>query len=78
MNRIIAGLIAGLFSAGMAYAQAPAATTPSAAVLGRTTADEAAISAASGCEAKAVGKSGKPQAEAAKTAFMKKCAAEAK
>ncbi len=32
-----------------------------------------AFAADSGCEAKAVGKNGKPLAGAAKTAFMKKC-----
>lgn len=65
MNRIIAGLFAGLFSACMAYAQAPVATQPAAAPA-QTTAGEAAVPAVSGCEAKAVSKSGKPLAGAAK------------
>lgn len=66
MNKIIAGFVAGLFSVGIAYAQAPAATAPAAKA-------EVAAPAASGCEAKAVSKSGKPLAGAAKTAFIKKC-----
>jgi hypothetical protein len=37
-----------------------------------------AQSAASGCEAKAVSKAGKPLAGAAKASFMKKCEADAK
>ncbi len=63
MNKIIAGLVAGLLSVGVAYAQTPAPTAKA----------DSATPAASGCEAKAVSKSGKPLAGAAKTAFIKKC-----
>jgi len=41
-------------------------------------ADSGSSASASGCEAKAVGKNGKPLAGAAKGAFMKKCEADAK
>ncbi len=75
MNKIIAGLIAGLFSVGVAYAQTPATTTASKPAVGAPS--QAAVvtptPAASDCEAKAVSKSGKPLAGAAKTAFIKKC-----
>jgi hypothetical protein len=64
-KRFVAVAIAGMFAAGMAYAQSSGgmstngATTPS----------------ASKCEAKAIGKDGKPLSGAAKTSFMKKCQA---
>lgn len=63
MNKILAGLVAGLFSVGMAYAQAPA----------QPAATTTAAPAASNCEAKALSKTGKPLTGAAKAAFIKKC-----
>lgn len=62
-NRFVAVAIAGMFAAGMAHAQASAPT------------GAAAQPAPSSCEAKAVGKDGKPLSGAAKTSFMKKCEA---
>jgi hypothetical protein len=64
-KRFVAVAFAGMFAAGMAHAQASAgmstngATTPS----------------ASSCEAKAIGKDGKPLTGAAKSSFLKKCEA---
>ncbi len=66
MKKIFSTALIGLFAMNLAYAQAPAA--PAA-----PTAAPAAVAAAGDCEAKAVSKSGKPLAGAAKTAFMKKC-----
>lgn len=48
-----------------------------AALLSLFAANVAFAAAASDCEAKAVGKNGKPLAGAAKSAFMKKCEADA-
>lgn len=56
-----------LFFANMAFAQTSASSTT----------NTAAAPGAAGCEAKAVGKNGKPLAGAAKNAFMKKCEASA-
>lgn len=68
MNKFFATTLVALFAVNMAYAQAPAApATPAA------PAPMAAPAAAGNCEAKAVSKTGKPLAGAAKTAFMKKC-----
>lgn len=67
MNRLVPTIaIACLFVANLALAQAPAAPAAKAAPT------------ASDCEARAVGKDGKPLAGAAKTSFMKKCEGEAK
>ncbi|AYH42150.1 hypothetical protein [Azoarcus sp. DN11] len=60
MSRLITAVLASLFVAGSAFAQAPAA----------------APAGDSMCESKAVGKNGKPLAGAAKSSFMKKCHAE--
>ncbi|MBS1190521.1 MAG: hypothetical protein H6R10_2313 [Rhodocyclaceae bacterium] len=70
MNKLLTAILAALFAANIAYAQAPA--TPA------TPAKPAAAATASDCEAKAVSKEGKPLAGAAKNAFMKKCEREAK
>jgi curli biogenesis system outer membrane secretion channel CsgG len=65
MNKLIVVVAGILFSASTAFAQTPAAPTPA----------KDAAPAAAGCEAKAVGKNGKPLAGAAKKSFMKKCEA---
>lgn len=94
MNKIIAGLVAGLFSMSFAYAQAPAAASGCEAkavskdgkpLTGAAKAASikkceggSATPAASSCAEKAVGKNGKPLAGAAKTSFIKKCEADAK
>jgi hypothetical protein len=69
-KRFIAVAVAGMFAAGVAYAQGtasgPAAQPMSPMKPGTTS---------SNCEAKAVGKDGKPLSGAAKTSFMKKCEA---
>jgi len=62
MNKLVFAL-AGIFFSASVYAQSPAASSTS----------NAAAPTASGCEAKAVGKNGKPLAGAAKAAFIKKC-----
>jgi hypothetical protein len=64
LNKFVLAAIAGMFAVGMAHAQASATTAAPASAMG-------------GCEAKAIGKNGKPLAGAAKTSFMKKCQAEA-
>lgn len=71
MSKLIVGLFAGLFSVSMAFAQAPAPAkaAPVAA---------APVAAGGSCEARAIGKNGKALAGAAKTAFLKKCEADAK
>lgn len=86
MSRFTVALIASLCLVGSAHAQpktAPgpgAAGTPGAPVQQVTEAQKAATStppaAADSCEAKAVGKDGKPLAGAAKASFMKKCDAD--
>lgn len=68
MNKLI--LAVALFAANAAFA---ADTKPMAAP-----AAAASAAPAGDCEAKAVGKNGKPLVGAAKSAFMKKCEAEAK
>ena len=65
LNKFVFAAIAGMFAVGMAHAQASASTAASSA------------SPMGGCEAKAVGKNGKPLAGAAKSSFMKKCQADA-
>ncbi len=64
MSKLIAYVLASLFAASIALAQAPSAARTS--------------PAASDCAAKAVSKDGKPLAGAAKASFMKKCEADAK
>ncbi|MDD5247719.1 MAG: hypothetical protein PHY45_01960 [Rhodocyclaceae bacterium] len=93
MSKLIAAVIASLFAASMALAQAPASDCESKAIgkNGKPLAGAAKASfmkkceagakdaaGAESCEAKAVGKNGKPLAGAAKASFMKKCEAEAK
>jgi hypothetical protein len=64
MHKIVIALLASCFLTAQVQAQAPAPAAKA----------EAKPAAAAGdCEAKAVGKNGKPLAGAAKTAFMKKC-----
>jgi hypothetical protein len=70
-NRFVAVAIAGMFAVSVAHAQASAPTGMN---KGGTTA-AAGESTPSSCEAKAVGKDGKPLSGAAKTSFMKKCEA---
>lgn len=68
MKKLILALAASLLAAG-AFAQAPQKMPE-----GKAAPVAAAANAASGdCEAKAVSKSGKPLAGAAKSAFVKKC-----
>ncbi len=62
MSRILALIVSGLFVSSVAFAQTPAA----------------APAADSGCAAKAVSKTGKPLAGAAKASFIKKCEADTK
>ncbi|RKP48471.1 hypothetical protein [Trinickia fusca] len=75
-KKFAAVAIAGLFTVGLAHAQASAATAASAAKMAPTAA--AAQPASSSCDAKAIGKNGKPLAGAAKASFIKKCEADAK
>lgn len=77
-KKFAAVAIAGLFTVGLAHAQASAATAASAAKMAPTAAAAAAQPASSGCESKAVGKNGKPLAGAAKASFIKKCEADMK
>ncbi|NMG75424.1 hypothetical protein [Aromatoleum diolicum] len=65
MSRLITAVLATLFVAGTAFAQAPAAAPAAGAT--------AAPAGDSMCESKAVDKNGKPLAGAAKSSFMKKC-----
>ncbi|MGN6232092.1 MAG: hypothetical protein ACTHNZ_13150 [Trinickia sp.] len=65
LKKFILASIASMFVAGMAHAQASATTTA------------APASGAASCEAKAIGKNGKPLAGAAKASFVKKCQADA-
>ncbi len=72
MNKMISGLVAGLFAVSIAYAQAPAQpgmAKPAAPAVASTT----AAPAASDCEAKALAKNGKPLTGAAKASSIKKC-----
>lgn len=88
MSKFLTVLLAGLFAAGTAFAQAadceakavgkngkPLAGAAKTTFLKKCEAD--AKGGDSGCAAKAVGKNGKPLAGAAKTAFLKKCEADA-
>jgi len=63
MKQNLLTILVALFAANIAYAQAPG--TP-------------AVPAASDCAAKAVSKTGKPLAGAAKASFVKKCEADTK
>jgi hypothetical protein len=74
MNKSFGVLLAALFSANLACAQATAPATP-AAPAKPATPSTSAMPAASNCEAQAVSKNGKPLAGAAKASFMKKCEA---
>ena len=79
MNKLITVALSALFASGIALAQAPAAKPAEAAKPAAAAPSAPAAKAAAGdCEAKAVSKDGKPLAGAAKTAFMKKCEADAK
>ncbi len=77
MNKIISGLLAGFFAVSLAYAQAPAqpaaAAKPAAQVTKVEVAPAATAPMASDCEAKAIGKNGKPLTGAAKNSSIKKC-----
>jgi len=84
MSRLTIAILAGLMFAGTAHAQS---TTPGAngipgapvnQVHEATTKAATPSPAVSACEGKAVDKDGKPLAGAAKTAFVKKCVADAK
>ena len=70
LNTFVLAAIAGMFTVGMAHAQASASTAAA-------PAGASASMPGGGCEAKAVGKNGKPLAGAAKNSFMKKCQADA-
>lgn len=69
MKRFCVIAVAAMLSVGVAYAQtaAPAVAAKPAAPAAVTQ------SASSDCEAKAVGKNGKPLSGAAKSSFVKKC-----
>jgi uncharacterized protein (DUF2147 family) len=67
MSKLIACAFSSLFVASMFFAQVATAATSA-----------EASPAASDCVSKAVSKTGKPLAGAAKTSFMKKCEADAK
>jgi hypothetical protein len=70
-KQLIAVAIAGMLTAGMAYAQTPGASGMPG--TGAASGAGAMPSSPSGCEAKAVDKYGKPLVGAAKESFMKKC-----
>lgn len=89
MSRLIATLVAALFLAGPAFAQAPDAACEAKAVdkNGKPLAGAAkssfmkkchADAVNTECSAKALDKNGKPLAGAAKNSFMKKCQADMK
>lgn len=65
MSELLVALFAGVFAATPALAEAPAMPAAAAAV------------APGDCEARAVGRNGQPLAGAAKSAFVKKCQADA-
>lgn len=71
MPKLIAVALASLFAANIALAKEEANAAPAA------PSAPAAAAAGGDCEAKAIGKNGKPLAGAAKNAFMKKCTGEA-
>jgi opacity protein-like surface antigen len=64
MRKIALAVLSAAFAATLLIAQAAQATPT--------------LGPAADCEAKAIGKTGKPLAGAAKTSFMKKCEADAK
>ena len=72
-KQLIAVAIAGMLTAGMAYAQQTQGAPGAPATPGTGATSEAMPSSSSDCEAKAVDKNGKPLAGAAKNSFMKKC-----
>jgi len=72
MSKLIAIFVSGLFAAGVAFAEAPAAAAKPSATVAQSG------PAASDCEAKAIGKNGKPLAGAAKSSFVKTCEIESK
>jgi hypothetical protein len=79
MSKLIVAALYSIFAVSLAFAQAPAA--PAHAVPAAPTAMPAVpapTSMATGCEAKAVNKSGKPLTGAAKSSSIKKCEAEGK
>jgi len=65
MKKIVFATVGLFFTAGIAFAQAPAPASPS----------KTAAPQMSSCAAKAVDKNGKQLAGAAKASFMKKCEA---
>ena len=78
MNKLLSTAVATLFALCFSGAQAatPATpATPAAKTEAAATPATPATPADASCEAKAVGKNGKPLAGAAKNAFMKKCQA---
>jgi hypothetical protein len=92
MNKIVAVALTALFSASVAYAQAPAAApgceAQAVSKSGKPLSGAAKASfikkceggaapAANDCAAKAIDKNGKALAGAAKNSFMKKCTADA-
>lgn len=84
MSKLIAVVLSTLFAASVAFAETPAAPAKSAPAAPAAAAKPAAAPAAtpapaaSDCEAKAIGKNGKPLAGAAKAASIKKCEKDAK
>lgn len=78
MNKLVVATLAAFFAANIAGAQTPAAPAKPAMPAAPAAAPASPAPAASDCEAKAVGKNGKPLAGAAKASFMKKCEATAK
>lgn len=83
MNRLIAFALSAIFSIGVALAQGHPANFARPVDFPAKTdeagkAADAAKRAASLCEAKAVGKDGKPLSGEAKNAFIRKCEGDAK
>ena len=85
MKKLLMGLLAGLFSASLCFAQAGDCESKAVSKDGKPLAGAAkasfmkkcqAESKATACEGKAVDKNGKALAGAAKSSFMKKCQAE--
>ena len=75
MNKLLATAVVSLFAANLAFAKPPAKEEAKDAPAAPSA--PAAAAAGGDCEAKAVGKNGKPLAGAAKNAFMKKCTGDA-
>jgi hypothetical protein len=67
-NKFVLAAIAGMFTVGMAHAQASGAASASAPAT-------AAAPASGDCNSQAIGKNGKPLSGAAKNSFVKKCEA---